>query len=51
MDDNLSKVFWVIAAIVIIGALGLFIVSPTYNKVQAQSTEITNIDYTAPAAD
>ena len=48
-EENMNKVYWVIACIVIVAALGTFIISPAYNKIKAQQGSIETINYTAPS--
>lgn len=48
VEDNMNKIHWIIAVIVIIGAIATFILTPAYNKIKAQEKQITDINFSTP---
>jgi len=49
IEDNITKFFWIIAAIVIIGIIGTNIFDPTIDRIESLSDQIQKIDYSAPS--
>ena len=46
MSGDLKKIFWVGAAVVVLGLFALNILKPTYANVKKVGGEIPNINYT-----
>lgn len=48
VEDNMNKIHWIIAVIVIISIIAAAILSPSYKKIEAQKTNIEGITFTKP---
>ena len=46
MSGDLKKIFWVGAAVVVLGLFLTFVLKPTYTNVKTVGGEINKIDYT-----
>jgi hypothetical protein len=49
-EENMNKVYWIAAFLVIMIGLKSFVIDPSYAKVKAQQSGITGISYTAPTS-
>jgi hypothetical protein len=47
-EENMNKIYWVIALLVIVLGLKTYVIDPSYNQIKAQQTGIDNISYVAP---
>lgn len=45
MSSDLKKIFWVGAAVVVIGLFLVNVITPTYKHVKDLNTKVTGIDY------
>lgn len=47
-EENLNKVYWIIACLVIVVGIGLYIITPSYNQIKSQEAGINSMSYTQP---
>lgn len=47
MSNDLKKIFWVGAAVVVLGLFLINVLTPTYNNVKKVGDEVKTIDYSS----